>query len=209
MTTGDVWVTQIPPWGPQCPFPTWGQPGCQCRGAGGHSAGGWWWPGHHCRAVSCRWTCQGTRGVKRTVGALCGCHLPVTCLHLKKKMMSGRSGWPGGKSSGGDTMPSSTELVVTPVGREGCLQSHWGVSQYPGTQSHQSVPVLLVSQSHQRVQVLLGCLKSHQGVPVPLRSPRPTGVSQYHHCVPFPLQCIPIPPRHISDNVPIPNKVPL
>lgn len=54
---------------------------------------------------------------------------PVTCLHLKKKMMSGRSGWPGGKRSWGDTMLSSTELVVTPVGREGCLQSHWGVFQ--------------------------------------------------------------------------------
>lgn len=54
---------------------------------------------------------------------------PVTCFHLKKKMMSGRSGWPGGKSSGGDTMLSSTELVVTPVGRQGYLQSHWSVFQ--------------------------------------------------------------------------------
>lgn len=63
------------------------------------------------------------------MGAQCGCQPPVTCLHLKKKMMSGRSGWLGGKSSGGDTMLPSTELVVTPAGREGCLQSHWGVFQ--------------------------------------------------------------------------------
>lgn len=189
MTTGDVWVTQIPPWGPQCPFPTWGQPGCQCRGAGGHSGGGWWWPGHHCRAVSCRWTCQGTWGVKRTVGALCGCHLPVTCLHLKKKMMSGRSGWPGGKSSGGDTMPSSTELVVTPVGREGCLQSHWGVppvswdSESPECPSPTSVPVPPESPSPTRVsQVTPGCpsppeeSQSHWGVPVSPLCPIPSAV---------------------------------
>lgn len=58
---------------------------------------------------------------------MCGCHPTITCLHLKKKMMSGRSGCPGGKSSGGDTMLSSTDLVVTPVRREGCLQFHQGV----------------------------------------------------------------------------------
>lgn len=34
--------------------------------------------------------------------------------------MSGRSGWPGGKCSGGEVMPSSVEPVVTPVAKVGC-----------------------------------------------------------------------------------------